>query len=101
MRIEFEIARRGRTRKHHGMRSPRLVACLLLVACSALAADRPTTPQRLWEGKAPEALGEADKDTPTLTPYWPSAETASGAAFIVCPGGGYRVLAAHEGEPFA
>jgi len=83
------------------MISPRLILCGVLFACTAVAAERPTTPQRLWEGKAPDALGDAEKDTPTLTPYWPSAEKASGAAFIVCPGGGYRVLAAHEGEPFA
>ena len=38
---------------------------------------------------------------PTLTPYWPAPEKATGAAFIVCPGGGYRMLAAHEDEPFA
>ena len=56
---------------------------------------------RLWPGKAPEAMGDADKDTPTLTPYWPAPDQASGAAFVVCPGGGYRNLAAHEGEPFA
>jgi len=83
------------------MLSPRFILCFLLLACSAVAADRPTTPQRLWEGKAPEAVGDAEKDTPTLTPYWPAPDNASGAAFIVCPGGGYRVLAAHEGEPFA
>jgi acetyl esterase/lipase len=83
------------------MFSPRLILCSVLLACSAVAADRPATPQRLWMGAASAALGEADKDTPTLTPYWPAPEVATGAAFIVCPGGGYRVLAPHEGEPFA
>jgi acetyl esterase/lipase len=89
-------------RKHRGMISPRLLAPLCVVlASSAFAIERPTTPLRLWADRAPEALGDADKDTPTLTPYWPAPEQASGAAFIVCPGGGYRNLAAHEGEPFA
>jgi acetyl esterase/lipase len=74
--------------------------CLIYVS-TALAVEHPTAPLRLWAGKAPDALGDADKDTPTLTPYWPSADQASGAAFIVAPGGGYRNLAAHEGEPFA
>ena len=46
---------------------------------SAFAADRPAEPLRLWAGKAPGALGDADKDTPTLTPYWPAPEQASGA----------------------
>jgi len=53
------------------MFSPRLVLCCFLFSCSAFAADRPATPQRLWEGKAPDALGDAEKDTPTLTPFWP------------------------------
>jgi len=84
------------------MISPRVLSlfCLLL-AGSAFATDHPTDPQRLWTGRAPEALGDDDKDTPTLTPYWPTPELATGAAFVVCPGGGYRNLAAHEGEPFA
>ena len=82
-------------------RSLRLALCSAFLSTTLLAADRPTAPLRLWSGAAPGALGEAEKDTPTLTPYWPAPEKASGAAFIVCPGGGYRVLAAHEGEPFA
>ncbi|MEP6669046.1 MAG: alpha/beta hydrolase [Chthoniobacter sp.] len=81
---------------------PRVLSLLcLFIVGSVCAADRPTEPLRLWTGQAPDALGDAAKDTPTLTPYWPAADQASGAAFIVCPGGGYRNLAAHEGEPFA
>ena len=56
---------------------------------------------RLWEGAAPGATGEKDFDIPTLTVYPAPKETASGAAFIVCPGGGYGGLAHHEGEPVA
>jgi acetyl esterase/lipase len=84
------------------MISPRILSLVcLFVAFTASAADRPTAPMRLWPGKAPEALGDAEKDTPTLAPYWADPDKASGAAFVVCPGGGYRNLAAHEGEPFA
>jgi acetyl esterase/lipase len=84
------------------MHFPRLLACYFaLVAGAALGADRPAAALRLWPEAAPGALGQADKDIPTLTPYWPAPEKASGAVFIVCPGGGYRNLAAHEGEPFA
>jgi acetyl esterase/lipase len=84
------------------MISPRVFLLLILaMTVSVRGAEHPTEPLRLWSGKAPEALGEADKDTPTLTPYWPDPEKASGAAFVVCPGGGNRNLAAHEGEPFA
>ena len=39
---------------------------------------------------------------PTLTVYFPPKEKATGAAVIVCPGGGYRILAAsHEGHDVA
>ena len=82
---------------------PRILLALALTIGTgfALNAELPTEPLPLWPGAAPGSLGTADKDTPTLTPYWPAPGTATGAAFIVCPGGGYRVLAAHEGEPFA
>jgi acetyl esterase/lipase len=74
---------------------------LALLPLALAAADRPTEPLRLWSGPAPGALGEADKDIPTLTPFWPDADQATGAAMIVFPGGGYRNLAPHEGAPFA
>lgn len=39
---------------------------------------------------------------PTLTVYFPPKEKATGAAVIICPGGGYRILAAsHEGHDVA
>ena len=34
-------------------------------------------PMRLWEGDAPGALGKADHDIPTLTPFLPAADKAS------------------------
>lgn len=84
------------------MIAPRILLCLgLVLICSARAADRPVEAVRLWSAAAPGALGDAGKDTPTLTPFWPAPEKATGAAFIVCPGGGYRNLAAHEDQPFA
>jgi acetyl esterase/lipase len=59
------------------------------------------TPQafRLWDGDAPGALGKSDKDVPTLTLYEP--KHPSGSAVIVCPGGGYEMLADHEGSAYA
>jgi acetyl esterase/lipase len=39
---------------------------------------------------------------PTITVYLPSKELANGAAVIICPGGGYHIVAArHEGEEVA
>ena len=77
------------------------VALFASLSVSAQPAARPGEPLRLWSGDAPGALGKDAKDTPTLTPFWPAADKANGAVFIVAPGGGYRSLAAHEGEPFA
>lgn len=55
----------------------------------------------LWPEGAPGALGTDAADIPTLTAYVPLAGTATGAAIVVCPGGGYGMLADHEGEPIA
>jgi acetyl esterase/lipase len=55
----------------------------------------------LWPDGAPGALGNEAKDQPTLTPYLPEPSLATGAAIVVCPGGGYGGLAAHEGHDYA
>lgn len=55
----------------------------------------------LWPNGAPGALGDSDKDKPTLTPYLPAQEKATGAAIVICPGGGYGGLAGHEGKDYA
>lgn len=55
----------------------------------------------LWEKGAPGALGKTDKDIPTLTIFKPAEGSASGAAMIICPGGGYGGLAQHEGKDYA
>ena len=62
--------------------------------------DRPAA-QPLWPGGAPGALGETPADVPTISIYEPPAEKKSGAAVVVCPGGGYGGLAEHEGHPVA
>lgn len=60
-----------------------------------------TAPVPLWPQGAPGALGAEDKDIPSITPYWPEKAKASGAAIVICPGGGYAVLAPHEGHDYA
>ena len=62
---------------------------------------QPTNSFPLWPEAAPGALGKEDKDIPTLTPYWPDPAKATGAAIVICPGGGYGGLANHEGEHYA
>ena len=59
------------------------------------------SPIPLWPDGAPGALGKADQDIPTLTPYLPDPANATGAAIVVCPGGGYGGLAPHEGNDYA
>ena len=72
---------------------------LLFIAAAAVAADRPQKEFPLWSGKAPGQMGNAARDIPTLTPFW--ASKPSGAAIVICPGGGYGGLAAHEGKGYA
>jgi acetyl esterase/lipase len=58
-------------------------------------------PIKLWPDNPPGAHGNADQDIPTLTPFLPPADKATGAAIVVCPGGGYGALAPHEGRDYA
>lgn len=63
--------------------------------------SQPTKSFPLWPDGAPGALGNAEQDIPTLTPYLPEAGKANGAAIVICPGGGYGALASHEGADYA
>jgi acetyl esterase/lipase len=89
---------------------------LLLLPAALLADDKPAAVLDLWPGKPPgvtAASGE-EKDTtrpkdglvagrpvirlgnvskPTVTIYRPEAGKANGACVVVCPGGGYNILA--------
>ena len=89
-------------------------ACALLLGAVCLQAQPPAI--RLWPGSAPGDAGNlgtehdtttakdnliagrtvirlGDVTVPTLTLYRPSAEKDTGAAVVVCPGGGYNILA--------
>lgn len=50
--------------------------------------------------KTPLATGSGENDIPTLTPYIVSSSKPV-PAFVVLPGGGYGVLAPHEGHDIA
>ncbi|HUT59655.1 MAG TPA: alpha/beta hydrolase [Phycisphaerae bacterium] len=63
-------------------------------------ATRGLDPVELWPGGAPGAMGDGSADRPRITPFLPQADEPTGAV-VVCPGGGYHVLAAHEKEPIA
>ena len=68
------------------------LAALLAVASGAVA-QSVSAPEPLWPKGAPGALGSADGDTPTLTVYAPATAKNTGAAALVCGGGGYSAIA--------
>jgi acetyl esterase/lipase len=76
-----------------------LMAALFGWLTSAQA--QPTNAFPLWPDRAPGALGREDKDIPTLTPFLADPAQATGAAIVICPGGGYAHLAPHEGADYA
>jgi len=78
-----------------------LITGTLLVMNSINSFPATSEPLRLWPGDAPGALGASASDIPTLTPFFAPPEHATGAAIVVCPGGGYQALASHEGADYA
>ncbi len=76
---------------------PSLLASLTLTSLHAA----PLPPVLLWQDKAPGALGDKDDDKPSLTAFLPAPDKATGAAIVICPGGGYGGLAGHEGAGYA
>ena len=94
------------------MNAKTLVSVLMLAAWFG-AADRPSEIP-LWPAGAPGSDGKPEKEVvvisasgelsvsgihrPSITPYLPAPDTATGLAILVIPGGGHRVLAiTHEG----
>jgi len=91
--------------------------CLAFATASARAADAP--PPKiidLWPAEAPGESGKIDAETsvktdlvrvsnvskPTLTIFRPDPSKDTGAAVVICPGGGYSILAIdHEGDQVA
>lgn len=81
---------------------PLSLLCLLCTAMPAQTAQ--PAPMPLWPAGAPGAKGSAPEDIPSIQLYQPPADKAAqsgGAAIVVCPGGGYGALAAHEGHDVA
>lgn len=74
-----------------------MLGLTLLVSCLFL----PQEPEalQLWSGKVPLLNSDEASVRPTITPYLPDKAKATGAAVVVCPGGGYGTLAVnHEGK---
>src|SRR5258708_23719290 len=80
----------------------KLIFLLLALSGTVLLVQaEPTNSFPLWTNGATGALGQEDKDIPTLPAYFPESGKASGAAIVICPGGGYGMLAPHEGDGYA
>ena len=73
-----------------------LIAAAFMAVSAAAQTQSEAFP--LWKDGAPGAKGTEPKDIPTLTPFLPDPAKATGAAIVVCPGGGYGGLADHEGS---
>lgn len=78
--------------------------CLWLLCSGGLTEVWAVGPEPilLWPEGAPGAVGTEDQDRPTLRVYAPPADKACGTGVVICPGGGYAVLATdHEGHQLA
>jgi acetyl esterase/lipase len=100
--------------------SPLILGALLILAAPGLAADKPPV-LKVWPGKVPGENGQVGPEkflpqrpnekpvkrltnvsNPTITVYRPAGDRDSGAAVLICPGGGYHILAWDlEGEEVA
>jgi len=97
-------------------RIPCALLCLAFLACEQSFAAEPAKVIDLWPGTAPGDKGEIGKEQdmtkpdeglvagkavirlgnvakPTVSVYPPPPEKNTGAAVMVCPGGGYHILA--------
>ena len=73
---------------------------LLFTLLAAMVQAAPKT-ELLWPNGAPGALGNEESDRPSVTVYLPQSNGAN-SGVVVCPGGGYGMLALdHEGRQIA
>lgn len=79
-----------------------LVISTFLLGIDTVGIIAQPVPVPLWESGAPGAIGKEPLDIPTLTAYPAPKDKATGAAVIVCPGGGYaRLSDVKEGSAVA
>jgi len=85
------------------MKTRLLSALLALTLFPAMMPAQTSDPLEipLWPNGAPGQHGTTTNDIPTVTPFRPEAAQATGAAMVICPGGGYAHLAPHEGHDYA
>jgi len=93
---------------------------IILVSLPVAFAAEPSDPIEIWPGAVPGEKGDVGEETstqgqgakpvrrvtnvtrPTITCYKPPEDKDTGAAVLICPGGGYNILAMDlEGEEVA
>lgn len=75
-----------------------LATFIFLTFSIPVAAQNLAAPILLWPDGAPGATGDSDEDKPAIIPVLPDAANNTGAAVLVCPGGGFTTRAVdHEG----
>ena len=78
-----------------------LMTILTVTMVNMVFAEKIAT-MNVWPGNAPGAMGEADRDIPTITVYVPQTAKKPCAAILICPGGGYGGLcSSYEGHDIA
>ncbi len=70
-----------------------VIAVLLLIFSATFSQAATHQTVLLWPNGAPGALGNKPEDRPTLTVYLPDPGKAVRTGVVVCPGGGYVMLA--------
>jgi len=74
---------------------------VLLIALWGTLVQAAPKVELLWPNGAPGALGSEESDRPSVTVYLPESNGAN-SGVVVCPGGGYGMLALdHEGKQIA
>src|SRR5712671_5752872 len=66
-----------------------IISIASMISSVARAAEPIPQPTLLWPNGAPGATGTSDEDKPAVTVYLPDPAKNTGAAILVCPGGGY------------
>ena len=117
-RVSFVRVKALNTKRTNLKAIVKLIALLSLLCPVLIFAAELPTEIPLWPKGAPGSEGKNDKEVvtkstsgeisvrsihnPSLTPWLPAKEKATGTAMLVIPGGGHRVLAiTHEGYNLA
>ncbi|MBT8037785.1 MAG: alpha/beta hydrolase [Verrucomicrobiae bacterium] len=83
------------------MKHPRALFIFSIIISSSSVTSLCAKEVPLWESAAPGSKGQMPRDIPTLTHFPAPEKNNTGAALVICPGGGYGGLAAHEGKGYA